>query len=431
MSKGLALRHRATLALAAALAVLPAAAADAPWVGAWSAAMLRAPAPGNAVRGPLPAVTVAHRTLRALARVGVAGAQLRIVLDNRYGDAPVTFDAASVGLRDVGANLRPDSLRALRFGGRTAVTVAPGQEAQSDPLDLAVQPGDVLGVSLYVAGRSVAGTWHPDPRNAQYLSGAGDRTRDPALADAEGLPGVAWLARIDVRPTAPASAVVALGDSITNGFQASQLAAWPDALQDRLAAARCPRAVLNAGINANQVAAEQGNFGLGEAMRERVAHDALAVPGVRYLIVLGGINDIGLAAAAAHARGAATPSAQALAAPVIAAQRAIIAAARARGVRVYGGTVLPYAGTTRTYTAAGEAARRQLNAWIRGPAGYDGVIDFDRALRDPAHPERLRADYDSGDSLHPSDAGYRAMAAAVPLALFDCPPASAHRGASP
>lgn len=410
--------------IAAALSVaapdVARAASPTAWVGAWEAAMIRAPAPANDVTGAHHALLVQDRTLRELARVGISGHAVRIVLDNRFGTAPVTFDAVSIGQEAVGYLLNRASLVPVHFGGEARVTLAPGARIISDPVTFPVTVGDVVGVSLHVAGTAVAGSWHPDPRNQMYLSGPGDQTMTPGLVGQTGLAGAAWLTRIDVQPAVPGRAIVALGDSITNGFRASQLVAWPDVLQDRLAAKHCTRSVVNAGIDGNQVAAARGTFGMGEAMRDRVTVDALNVPGVSALLLLGGINDIGLSTMAAHAHGEPTPSAEALANPVISADKAILAAAHARGVRVYAGTVLPFAATTETYTAQGEAARQKINAWIRDAAGFDGVIDFDVALRDPAHPTRLRPLDDSGDNLHPSDAGYRAMADAIPLALFHC-----------
>ena len=390
------------------------------WVGAWSAAMLRAPSPANAVTGPQRTLSLSHQTLRGLVRVGLRGTQLRIVLDNRFGKAPVTIDAASIGRHDVGAALLPGSIKTLTFDGRHGVTMAPGSIARSDALTMDVHAGELLGISLYVSGKTQAQTLHPDPPISQYLSGPGNRTQSPAMRDANQIPALPWLARVDVQAPAVAQAIVALGDSITNGYQASALTDWPDVLQDRLDTARCRRAVLNAGIDGNQVTAARGTFGQGQPMRDRLANDVLAVPGATYLVVMGGINDIGLSTLWAHKHGQSTPSAQALADPVIDRLKKILADAHARGMRVYGATLTPMQGLTRTYSPQGEAARAQVNAWIRGPAGYDGVIDFDKALRDPAHPRRLRQAYDSGDSLHPSDAGYRAMADAVPLGLFDC-----------
>jgi len=418
--------HDAPGRIAVALLALGLAAAvhaDAPsahWIGAWSAAMVRSPVAGNAIGGAQVAPSVHDRTLRQMLRVGATGTQLRIVLDNRFGTHPVTIAAASIGRQDVGARLMPGSIHAIHFGGHDTVILAPGSQLRSDPVDLPVQAGDMLGVSLYVPGSGDAGSWHPGARATQYRSGVGDFTRSAALPDADEIGGIDWLARVDVDTATPARAIVALGDSITNGFRASAYAGWPDVLQDRLIAAQCPRPVLNAGIDGNQVAAARGDFGRGLAMRDRFANDVLAVPDAGYVVMLGGINDIGLPTMAAHAHGDATPSAEALADPVIAALGRIVQQAHAHGLRVYGGTLPPYAGTVRTDTPQGEAARRRINDWIRHRAGYDAVIDFDVTLRDPAHPDRLQRRYDSGDHLHPSDAGYRAMAEAIPLDLFDC-----------
>ena len=391
------------------------------WVGSWSAAMLQEPAPANEVTGAQQALAFSGQTLREMVRIGASGSRLRLVLDNRFGTAPVTIDASSVGRLEVGSTLFRGSLHQVLFAGKASVTLAAGSSVTSDPVPFAVVAGEQLGVSLHVPGAATAQTWHPDSRVMQFVSGHGDRTSSASMPDAINMPGIAWLGRIDVETTQPARAIIALGDSITNGYQASGLAGWTDVLQDRLDAARCARPVLNAGIDGNQVAAAMGTFGMGQAMDQRNAHDVLQVPGARYVILLGGINDIGLSTVAAHKRGQATPTSAALADPVIAAQKRIIAATHARGMRIFGGTVLPFEQTTRTYSAAGEAAREKINAWIRGPAGFDGVIDFDAVMRDPAHPKRLRPAYDSGDNLHPSDAGYRAMADAVPLALFGCP----------
>ena len=421
------LRHRrirlASIAAAAvllALVSLPAPAdGTSGWVGAWSASMIPLPSPANAVNGAQEAPRISNQTLREFVQVGVSGSQVRIVLDNRYGTAPVTIDAASIGRHQIGSTLVPGSLLPVRFDGRVQAVLAAGKTLTSDPVALPVHAGDMLGVNLYSKGKAAAQTWHGDPRDEQFVA-PHDRTRDAATPDANGLPGIAWLDRVDVDTEAPAQAIVALGDSITNGFRASARVAWPQVLQTRLDAAKCARPVLNAGIDGNQVAAARGSFGMGEAMHVRASHDVFAVPGVHYVVLLGGINDIGLSTVAAHARKQDTPSADALAEPVIAAQKKILDAAHAKGLKVIGGTVLPFEQTTRTWTDAGEAARQKLNAWIRGPAGFDAVIDFDRALRDPAHPKQLQAAYDSGDNLHPSDAGYQAMGRAIPLELFDC-----------
>jgi lysophospholipase L1-like esterase len=201
---------------------------------------------------------------------------------------------------------------------------------------------------------------------------------------------------------------------------------YPEQLAERLRQAGCARPVLDTGIDGNQVAAAQGEFSQGQSMWRRLQPDVLTVPGARYLVVLGGINDIGEPAMAARATGRPIPDAQALAAPLVAALGRIALAAHARGLRVYGATLPPFGGTPGAYSAQGEKARQAVNAWIRTRAPYDAVIDFDAALRDPAQPQDMQARYDSGDHIHPNDAGYGAMAQAVPLALFDC--AAPHGG---
>ncbi len=235
-----------------------------------------------------------------------------------------------------------------------------------------------------------------------------------------------WLSGVEVEPDLPTSAIVTLGDSITNGFRSTVNAdrRYPDLLARRLREADkgvCRHAVLNAGIDGNQVSAFYGTFGQGQSMRKRFRRDVLAQQGVRAVLLLGGINDIGeptMAAARQHRH----VDSNALAGHVIDGLREIIAQAHAAGLRIYGATVLPFAGTQGAYSAAGEQARATINDWIRHHAAYDAVIDFDAALRDPAHPLQLRHEFDSGDHIHPNDAGYRAMASAVPLQLFACAP---------
>lgn len=397
------------------------------WLGAWSAALLRAPIPASRLMAvPQSAVPVRHQTVRLMARITAGGERVRIRLSNRFGSAPVRIDAASLGVQGddrVGADLASKRLRPLRFGGHAEVVLAPGQELASDPLDLPVRAGEVLAVSLYVAGQAAPETFHTDSRRDTYFSAPGDYTGQARMPVALAVADAPWLEGIDVQGSDAPAAIVALGDSITNGYQAGPRVPvrYPDLLSDRLRAAGCPRAVLDEGIDGNHVTGYLGDFDFGEPMATRMTHDVLAQPGARYLLLLGGINDIGQSTMAARAYGEPVPDPALLATHVIGGLQAIAGRAHAAGLKVIAGTLLPFEGTLAAYSPQGEQARQRVNAWIRGAKAFDAVVDFDAALRDPPHPRRMLPRYDSGDHIHPGSAGYRAMAEAVPLAPFGCP----------
>lgn len=397
------------------------------WVGAWSAAPVHAPIEPNVqLRQPPSNPSLHMQTVREFVRIGADGDRLRIHLDNRYGTQAVRFGRVTIArvMADGSDAIDASSSRAVTFTGMAQFALPPGGVADSDPITMNVIAGQQLAVSLYVPDGAQSASWHPDTRYRQSLSAPGDHTGEARLVDAQQTAGYDWLSRIDVFATEQTQAIVALGDSITNGYHASPQHSYPEQLAERLRAARCARPVLNAGIDGNQVAAGLSNFGQGDRMRDRLSHDVLDVPGARYVLLLGGINDIGEPTMAARNAGKPLPEANVMAQPVIEALQAMAGKMKAKGLRVYGATVLPFEGTQGAYTAQGEAARQMINAWIRHQARYDAVIDFDAVMRDPAHPARMQARYDSGDHIHPDDAGYRAMADAIPLALFGCSQAS-------
>jgi lysophospholipase L1-like esterase len=414
------------MALAVAAAPLPLRASPGDgWLGAWSAAMLRAPIPASRLTAvPQPAPPIAHQTVRLLARITAGGDRVRIRLSNQFGTAPIRIDAASLGVQGPGggADVLPDRLQPLRFGDRAVVTLAPGQVLASDALALPVRAGDVLAVSLYVAGQVAPGTFHTDSRRDTYLSTPGDHTLEASMPVAFAAADAPWLEGIEVQGSTVPAAIVALGDSITNGYQPGPRVPvrYPDLLAERLRAVGCSRAVLDEGIDGNHVTGYLGDFGFGRPMVERAPTDVLAQPGARYLLLLGGINDIGQPTMAARAYGEPVPDPQALATHVIGGLQAIADRAHAAGLKVIGATLLPFEGTVAAYSPAGERARQRVNRWIRRGGAFDAVVDFDAALRDPAHPRRMLPRYDSGDHIHPGSAGYRAMADAVPPALFGC-----------
>ena len=286
----------------------------------------------------------------------------------------------------------------------------------SDPLDFDLRPLSDLAVTVYLRGAPADVTSHPGSRTTSYLQ-AGDAVSAADLATAVRVDHWYFLNGIDVLARRSAGAIVILGDSITDGHGSTTNGndRWPDNLARRLQSAKALAevAVLNDGIGGNRLLRD----GLGPNALARVDRDVLVQPGVRWLIVLEGINDIGTRVSA-KAKGESAATADDL----IGAYEQIIARAHACDIRVYGATILPFEGAANYFTPDGEADRRKVNDWIRTSGRFDGVIDFDAVTRDPGRPSRLSPAVDGGDHLHPSPAGYRIMADAVDLALFAKPP---------
>lgn len=398
-------------ALALALVASAHAAPGERWAAIWATAQLVAEG-----QNALPGEDLTDATLRQIVRVPVSTARLRVRLTNRFGSAPLTIDGATVALAldPARAAIDPASLRPLRFGGSGTVTIPAGADYWSDPVDVKIRGGADLAISFHLAGPPGVQTGHPGSRATSYVVHG-------SHGDAADLPGAKtadhWYQIAGIEALAPrARAVVAFGDSITDGYgvKPNTNARWTDALQARLKAAPglAEVAVLNAGIGGNRLL----NDGLGPNALARFDRDVLTPPGVTHVIVLEGVNDLGTLTR----DGPVSPAAHAvLVARMIDAYRQIVARAHAHGIKVIGGTIMPYAASGYYHPdAQNEADRQAVNRWIRTPDNFDAVIDFDAAMRDPADPARLHKAYDSGDGLHPSIAGYRAMAAAVPLALL-------------
>jgi lysophospholipase L1-like esterase len=350
-----------------------------------------------------------NQSLRQVVRVSRGGATVRIRVSNVHGTNPLRLTGASIGRAGQGASVRPGSLRRLTFGRSPSTVVPAGRETVSDATPLRVAALERLTVTLYFAGPTGPSTFHLFALATSYRS-AGDHRFDLG-GGAFGETSQSWyyLSGVDVSGQHPRrGAVVAFGDSITDGSFSTPDAdnRYPDELAERLVAAGRPIGVLNAGIGGNRVLTDAP--GLGEKATARFQRDVLDRPGVRTVIVLEGINDIGMGEAA----GAPVTAQQ-----LIDGHRVLIRAARARGVRIIGATITPTKGVPYPgyYTDRGEAVRDAVNHWIRTSGEYDAVVDFDRALADPADPDRMRPDYDGGDALHPNDAGMRAMAEAVDL----------------
>lgn len=389
------------------------------WVDTW----VSVPQPTGAGDLPPPPFTLAGRTLagttlRQTVRASIGGRRLRLRLSNLVGGTALPVTAASVALplggRAGTSAIQPATLRRVSFHGRPSVVVPAGAQAESDPVDVDVAPGANLTVTLYLGEGQPAGavTSHPGSRTTSYLL-AGDHV---AAVD---LPGAApvdhWyiLSGLSVPATATAAGVVLVGDSLTDGrgSTTNQNDRWPDRLFDRLRSRPDlgDIAVLRHAAGGTQLLDD----GQGPGAVDRLVRAALSRTALRWLLVFKGVNDIGAAAPTGAAQ-------RRVSASLIQAYDQIISRLHQEGVRVYGSTLLPFGGNADCDDLPGhrEWARQGVNEWVRGSGRFDAVLDFDRAVRDPADPRRLAPAFDAGDHLHLNPAGYRALADSVPLHLF-------------
>ena len=350
-----------------------------------------------------------NQTLRQIVHVSLGGDRLRVVLSNAFGTVPLEVGAAHVALREKDAAIQTTSDRPLTFGGRSSTFIAAGAVAVSDPVTLTVPAAADLAIDLYLPGDTAASTspltTHQGALQLNYISADGNHAGEPNFPDAATTQQWFFLARVEVAASEQAGAVVTFGDSITDGTRstANTNNRWPDELARRLAAQKIPLGVLNEGIAGNRVLCD----GAGVSALARFDRDVLVQTGAKYVVVLESINDIGIG------RSNAVPSAEDL----IAAHRQLIERAHAHGLKIYGATLTPFDGAAY-FTAEGEAKRQAVNQFIRTGKAYDGVIDFDAAVRDPAAPSKIQQKFNPGDNLHMNDAGYQAMAAAIDLGLF-------------
>jgi lysophospholipase L1-like esterase len=382
------------------------------WTGTW------ATAPAGVAATP---EAFSNETLRLIVHTSAGGEQVRVRISNAFGASPLVIGAAHIARREADARIAAGTDRTLAFGGRPSFTIPAGALALSDPVALPIPPLSDLAVSLYLPERTVESTTHVTALQTNYVSRPGDFTGAAPFAVARTLTRWPFLAGVDVSGSAQAAAIVAFGDSITDGANSTAGAnqRWPDLLAVRLQQRRDlgELGVLDEGIIGNRILhATETQFGnlFGPAGLARFDRDVIAQPGVRFLIVLLGINDIG------HPGGSA-PASDAVSVEAIAAgYRQFIERAHEHGIRVFGATLLPFEGTTLAdfFSPDKEAKRQAVNQWIRSSGAFDAVIDFDKAVRDPAHPTRMLPAYDGGDHLHPSDAGMQAMANAIRLELF-------------
>jgi lysophospholipase L1-like esterase len=335
----------------------------------------------------------------------IGGERLRLRLSNEFGDGPVTMRAVHVAPSTGGGGIDASRDTFLTFGNNLSLTIRAGEAAFSDPFALELPPLAKLAVSIHFGAVPPGITGHPGSRTTSFLA-PGDVVSSARLGDAVPVERWYYVTGLDVLTDASTAAAVALGDSITDGRGSTTDGndRWTDILSHRLRAdpATANVALLNQGIGGNAVL----RGGLGPTAIERFSRDVLDQRGVRWLILFEGVNDIGIAA---------TPTA--LGQELIAAYGALIDRARARAIRVYGGTITPFAGSQYD-TPEKEAVRHTVNAWIRTARTFDAVLDFDAAVRDPANPARLAPAFDCGDHLHLSPAGYRRIAGAIDLSLF-------------
>ena len=407
------------------------------WVGTWATATVGRPqaapqAGGGGGRGrggpapfmqnqcppnPAPAAPgfmhFSNQTLRQIVHTSIGGSRLRVVLSNSYGTEPLAIGAAHVALREKDAAIRTDTGRKLTFSGGASFTIPPGAVAFSDPIDLTVPPAADLAIDLFLPGDTNSPsplTMHSTAVQTNYVSEPGNHAGAAKLPTQATTQNWFVIHRVDVLAPASVGGLVAYGDSITDGTRSTPDTnnRWPDHLVRRMLTQTPPLqvGVMNAAIAGNRVLSD-ANFQAGINAQARFDQHVAAQPGATHVIFMEGINDIG------QARENPTPSAD----DVIAAHKQIIARAHARGLKIFGATLTPFYGAAY-YTEVGEAKRQAVNQWIRTGNAYDAVIDFDRVTRDPADPKKFLAAYDSCDHLHPSDAGYKAMADAIDLALL-------------
>jgi lysophospholipase L1-like esterase len=396
------------------------------WVATWAAApqglrfAMPRPAPSPAQPGqsnppsppPAPPPAIANQTLRMIVHTSIPGRRACLQLSNAFGTTALEVGAAHIAVRDKGSAIVPGSDRPLTFGGNSSFWIPAGADALSDPVDIEVPRLGDLVISLFIPGTAATPTVHLTALHTTYISQPGDFTGASSFADARTVQMWYWISAVDVEAPSDAGLIVAFGDSVTDGATSTPDTdrSWPAQLAERLAAnkATADVAIVNEGITANRLL----NDGGGASALARFDRDVLAQPGVKWLILFEGGNDIGFGA-----RPDAQPPDAVTADDVIAAQKQLIDRAHVHGIKVIGATLTPFLGSFLS-SDQGETIREAVNQWIRTSGAYDAVIDFDAVVRDPANPKQIRPSFNIRDHLHPNDDGYKAMADSVDLSLF-------------
>lgn len=371
------------------------------------------PAPINLTVPPIWS-SVNNQTVRMIVRASVGGHSVRVRLVNAFGSKPLEIGNAHIALREKDSAIIPASDRALTFSGRTFCTIAPGAVMLSDPIEFKIAPLTDLAVSVYAPKESTTST-HMFGEHTSYLSKEGDFSGSAEIADAATSLSYYWLAGVDVLAPANAATIVAFGDSITDGHGSMPNSdhTWPAYFAKRLQGDKRTAnfGVVNVGIAGNQVLLGAGGVLGGASALVRLERDVLTQPGVKFVLLMEGINDI---------RGRTRqPEADAklVAEDLLVGYKQIIEHAHARGLKIIGCTLTPFDGSSM-FTEKGEEARTAVNQWIRTSGAFDAVVDFDAATRDPKNPKKFIEAFHAGDWLHPGDAGYEAMANAIDLTIF-------------
>ncbi|MGG1573897.1 SGNH/GDSL hydrolase family protein [Fictibacillus sp. NRS-1165] len=377
------------------------------WIASWGASQQMPRESGVSHDG------FKNQTIRMIVNPNQGGKDVRLRFSNLYGVKPLVLDKVVLAHSATGAETVPKTGRMVTFKGKKRTVIPVGREISSDSVDFEVKENQDLTVSVYTHSATGPTTWHPLSKRTTYVSEQGDHTSEnQSTSFTKGFKNWFWMEGIDVAAKDKKTRVIiTLGDSITDsyGFTSNPNRSWGDYFDQRLQEKYKHRSisVINSGISGNRILRDSPIFG--EKALDRLNHDVLEQPGVTDIILLEGINDIGQEPHEFDSS------------KIIAGMEQIIDKAHAKGIKVYGGTLTPFRGTTiaNYFTEEGEKTREEVNQWIRTSGAFDEVIDFERMIQDPADPQRLLPAFDSGDHLHPSDAGFQAMANGIDIALLE------------
>jgi lysophospholipase L1-like esterase len=374
------------------------------WVGTWATAPVALPNPDNKFGAT-------DTTFREIVHVSLGGPAVRVILTNEFGLDSLTIGAADVALSAGGSDINPAASSALTFNGRPSITIPPGALVVSDPVNLKLPPTSDVAVSIFIPAQAIRQVTHHSFADQTSYTASGNVASAKSLDTPTDITSWPFLKGIDVKADGKAASIVTFGDSITDGAHSTRNAnaRWPDVLARRLQADKktANLGVLNEGIGGNRVLHDN----TGPSALARFDRDVLAQAGVKYLVIMESINDIGHAQDPHHSYDVVSAD------DLITGLSQLAARAHTHGIKVIGATLTPYMGAKYS-SPAGETMREAINQWIRTTNQLDGVIDFDKVTSDPAHPNVFLPAYDSGDELHPGDAGYKAMGDSVDLKLF-------------
>jgi lysophospholipase L1-like esterase len=380
---------------------------DQTWVATWGASPV-APLPANTTN-----TGFTNQTVRLIVHTSLGGNEVRVRLSNAFGTEPLAVGAAHIALRSMNASTVAGTDRRLTFSGSASVTIPPGALVVSDGVKLEIPALSDLAVSLFLPGPTGQATWHAGAFSTNYVSKPGDFTGSTDLPVDHTVASWFYLTDVEVASAKDTSAIITFGDSITDGTRSTPDAnhRWPNLLAERLTQRHAKLSVVDEGIAGNRVLHDF----VGPNALARFDRDVLTQAGAGYVTVLLGINDIGDISRVLAGSG--LPAQPVTAEEIIAGHKQMIARAHQQGLKIVGCTLTPFEGAAY-FTPDGETKRQAVNQFIRTGGTYDGVIDFDAVVRDPEHPARILAVYDSGDHLHPNDAGYKAMADSIDLSIF-------------